>query len=71
MAGVPDISWRRSLDRCSANPSSIPVVINTDLHYRELYHLPLPSPSDLALAFSPLPRALHPILARNNGTKDA
>ena len=28
MAGVPDISWRRSLDRCSAQPSIAFVAVN-------------------------------------------
>ena len=70
MAGVPDISWRRSLDHCSANPSTIPVDIITDLYFRELYGLPIPGPSVLALAYSPLPRPLPPILAFNSGTKN-
>ena len=70
MAGVPDISWRRSLDRCSANPSTIRVDLNTDLYFRELYGLPIPGPSELTLAYSPLPRPLQPILALNSGTED-
>lgn len=70
MAGVPDISWRRSLDRCSANPSTIRIVINTDLYFRELYGLPIPGPSELTLAYSPMPRPFSQILALNSGTKD-
>jgi hypothetical protein len=71
MAGVPDISWRRSLDRCSANPSTIRVDLITDIHFRELYGLPIPGPSELMWACSPLPRLLQPILALHGGTKDA
>jgi hypothetical protein len=71
MAGVPDIGWRRSLDRCSANPSGAHVVINTDLYYRELYRLPLPDARELTGAYSPLPKPIQPVLAGpNTGTKD-
>ena len=71
MAGVPDIGWRRSLDRCSANPSGAYVVINTDLHYRELYGLPLPDARKLTGAYSPVPKSLQPVLAdTNTGIKD-
>jgi hypothetical protein len=70
MAGVPDISWRRSLDRCSANPSTIRVDLITDLHFRYLYDLPIPGPSELTFACGPLPRPLQQILALNSGTKD-
>jgi hypothetical protein len=63
MAGVPDISWRRSLDRCSANPSGTYIVINMDLHYRELYGLPLPDARKLTGAYSPVPKPLQ-VLAR-------
>ena len=58
MAGVPDIGWRRSLDRCSAKPSGAYLVQNTDLHYRELYGLPVPDGQDLTLAYSPVPKPL-------------
>ena len=67
MAGVPDISWRRSLDRCSANPSTIRVDLITDLHFRELHGLPIPGPSVLTDAYSTLPRGFWPLTA---GTKD-
>jgi hypothetical protein len=71
MAGVPDIGWRRSLDRCSVKPSEASVVINTDLHYRELYGLPLPDARKLTGAYSPVPKPLQPVLARpNSETKD-
>jgi hypothetical protein len=70
MAGVPDIGWRRSLDRCSANPSGAYIVINMDLHYRELYGLPIPDGQALTRAYSPLPKPLQRVLARpNSGTK--
>jgi hypothetical protein len=71
MAGVPDIGWRRSLDRCSANPSGAYIVINTDLYYREVYGLPLPDARELTGAYSPMPKPLLPVLARpDGGTKD-
>jgi len=70
MAGVPDIGWRRSLDRCTANPSTKYIVINTDLYYRELYGLPIPDARGLTGAYSPVPKPLKPVLARpNSGTK--
>jgi hypothetical protein len=69
MAGVPDIGWRRSLDRCSANPSTTYLVLNTDLYYREVYGLPLPDAGTLTGAYSPVPKLLQPVLARpNSGT---
>jgi hypothetical protein len=71
MAGVPDIGWRRSLDRCSVNPSTKYIVLNTDLHYRELYGLPIPDAQNLTGAYSPMPKPLQPVLARpDSGTKD-
>jgi hypothetical protein len=71
MAGVPDIGWRRSLDRCSANPSTKYIVINTDLYYRELYGLPIPDAQNLTGAYSPVPKPLQAVLARpNSGTED-
>jgi hypothetical protein len=66
MAGVPDIGWRRSLDRCSANPSGAYLALNTDLYYREVYGLPVPDALDLTGAYSPVPKPLQPVLARPN-----
>ena len=40
MAGVPKISWRTSLDRCSRLPSPMAVQKRTDKHYRRLYRVP-------------------------------
>jgi hypothetical protein len=40
MAGVPKISWRTSLDRCSRLPSPMAVQKRTDEHYRKLYRVP-------------------------------
>jgi hypothetical protein len=37
MAGVPKLRWRTSLDRCSTNPCSYPIAINTDRHYRAMF----------------------------------
>ncbi len=41
MAGVPEISWRTSLDRCSRLPCLMAVEKRTDEHYRKLYGVPL------------------------------
>jgi hypothetical protein len=71
MAGVPDIGWRRSLDRCSAKPSGTYLAVNTDLYYRRVYGLPIPGALDLTRAYSPVPKPREPVLARaNTGTKD-
>lgn len=40
MAGVPEISWRTSIDRCSRLPSLMAVQKRTDEHYRKLYGVP-------------------------------
>jgi hypothetical protein len=42
MAGVPELSWRTSLDRCSKNPSAFPVGTNTEQHYRAIFDIPVP-----------------------------
>jgi hypothetical protein len=57
MAGVPDIGWRRSLDRCSVQPSSVRIALNMDLYYREVYGIPIPANRDLTNATSPVPRS--------------
>lgn len=64
MAGVPDIGWRRSLDRCAANPSGVYLAQNTDLYYRELYGLPVPDAHKFTRVYSPLPKPVQPVLAR-------
>jgi hypothetical protein len=71
MAGVPDIGWRRSLDRCSVNPSGAYIEINTDLYYREVYGLPIPEARELIRAYSPVPKPLQPVLGRrDSGNED-
>lgn len=42
MAGLPEIEWRTSLDRCSENPCHYPVALNTDRHYRDMFGIPAP-----------------------------
>jgi len=37
MAGVPKLSWRRSLDRCSENPCPYLVTLSTAQHYRAMH----------------------------------
>jgi hypothetical protein len=43
MAGVPKLRWRTSLDRCSTNPCSYPIAINTARHYRAMFATPVPA----------------------------
>lgn len=56
MAGVPEIGWRTSLDRCSAQPSYHYVVGNLEIWYRLNYRLPLPRNRSFEHVNSPLPR---------------
>jgi hypothetical protein len=42
MAGVPELGWRTSLDKCSSNPCSYEVALNTDRHYRAMFGIPAP-----------------------------
>ena len=42
MAGVPQIGWRTSLDRCSKIPSRSVVGRKTEEYYRALYGIPIP-----------------------------
>jgi len=67
MAGVPDVSWRRSLDRCSAHPSAVHIALNMDLYYREVYGLPIRSKRDLTGLTSPLPKPIKPVANGSNG----
>lgn len=64
MAGVPDISWRRSLDRCSAQPSIAFVAVSMDMFYRDMYGIPMPKDRDLTGASCPVPKPRQPVLAR-------
>lgn len=56
MAGLPEISWRTSLDRCSAQPSIDYVAVNLDLFYRDRYAIPMPKDRDYTGALCPIPR---------------
>jgi hypothetical protein len=40
MAGMPKLSWRTSLDRCSKNPCRHLVTVSTARHYRAMYGVP-------------------------------
>ncbi len=70
MAGVPDIRWRRSLDRCSAQPSKTYVALNLDMFYRDRYGIPVPEDRDLTGASCPVPKPLQPVLARSSDDID-
>ena len=56
MAGVPEISWRTSLDRCSEQPSIDYVAMNLDMFYRNRYAIRVPEDRDFTGAVSPLPK---------------
>ena len=42
MAGLPELEWRTSLDRCSKDPCSNLVALNTDRHYRAMFRISVP-----------------------------
>jgi hypothetical protein len=42
MAGLPELGWRTSLDKCSKNPCSYLVALNRDRHYRAMFSIPVP-----------------------------
>ncbi len=66
MAGVPDIGWRRSLDRCSAQPSIAYVAVNLEMFYADRYGIPMPKDRDLTGVSCPVPKPLQPVLARSS-----
>jgi len=71
MAGVPDISWTRSLDRCYANPSTVYFSQTTEMYYREMYSMPMPEERDLIGQRAPVPKPLRPISARPGNRAEA
>jgi len=64
MAGVPDIAWRTSLDRCAGQPSAVFIALNMDMYYRELFGIPAPKDRDLTGLSCFVPKSLQTILAR-------
>lgn len=56
MAGVPEISWRTSLDRCSEQPSIDYVAVNLDMFFRNRYSIPMPTDRDFTGTLCPLPK---------------
>lgn len=66
MAGVPDLSWRRSLDRCTAHPSRAYVPVSMDMYYRDKYRIPMHKDLDLTGASCPVPKPLPTVLACSN-----
>ena len=44
MAGVPDLRWRTSFDKCSQRPSQARVFPSTEFYYRRQYGLPAAIP---------------------------
>jgi hypothetical protein len=69
MAGVPELGWRRSLDRCSARPSRAFVAVNMDLHCRNLFGIPTRVDQDLTGAFCIVPKSLQPVLTQASGVQ--
>ena len=47
MAGLPEIEWRTSLDRCSESPCSYPVALNSDQYYRAMFGIATPETKKL------------------------
>jgi hypothetical protein len=66
MAGVPDLSWRRSLDRCTAHPSGAYVPVSMDMYYRDKYNIPTSEDLDLTGASCPVPKPLPTVLAHSS-----
>jgi len=66
MAGVPDIAWRTSLDRCAGQPSAVFIALNMDMYYRELFGIPAPKDRDLTGLSCFVPKSLQTILARSD-----
>jgi len=64
MAGVPEIAWRTSLDRCSAQPSTVSVALNLDMYYREQLGMPAPRGQVLIGMSCPVPKPLQTGLTR-------
>ena len=64
MAGVPEIAWRTSLDRCSAQPAAVFMALNLDMHYRDRFRISAPADRDLTGASVPVPKSLQPISAQ-------
>jgi hypothetical protein len=58
MAGVPDIVWRTSLDRCNAQSSTVAVALNLDMYYRERLGIPAPKDQVLVGMSCPVPKPL-------------
>jgi len=56
MAGVPDIAWSTSRDRCAKKPSEVRVALNLDLYYRDKYGLPASQEPILPGTRSPVPK---------------
>ena len=56
MAGVPDVAWRTSLDRCNAQPSATFIALNLDMYYRELLNIPTPKDQVLTGMSCPVPK---------------
>ena len=64
MAGVPEIAWRTSLDRCTAQPAAVFMAVNLDMHYREQFGIPAPPDRDLTGVSVPVPKPREPISAQ-------
>ena len=64
MAGVPEISWSRSLDRCYARPSTAYFSLITEMYYREKYGMPMPEERYLMNQWAPVPKPVQAISAQ-------
>jgi hypothetical protein len=60
MAGVPELKWPTSLDRCQKTPSALMIAGKADRHYRRIYNLPEADPkrAKWQKARTPVPKSL-------------
>ena len=64
MAGVPEISWSRSLDRCYVSPSTAYFSLITEMYYREIYGMAMPEERYLMNQWAPVPKSHEAISAQ-------
>ncbi len=66
MADVPDVSWRSSLDRCTAHPSGAYVPVSMAMYYRDKYNIPISEDLDLTGPHALCRNPLSTVLARSS-----
>jgi hypothetical protein len=69
MAGVPEIAWRTSLDRCSEQPAEPLIALNLDMYYRDEFDIPALHNRNLTGSSCPVPKSLQPVLTPDSGVQ--